>query len=516
MKANPVMEARPPAIAGETDVELDSTLKEWPRVPDEESLDPTDWAKFRELAHVTLDHCIDFISSVRDRPVWQPVSDETKLIFKKPVPYNPTTLEEVLDECRKWILPYSTGNIHPRFFGWVHGAGTPVGIISEMLAATMNSNCGGRDHGAIYVERQVIEWCREIFGFPEGVSGILTVGSSVASVIAISAARSRRLGPLVREKGNSDSGLVGYCSSEVHAALKKSFELLGLGKEHLRAIPTKVDFAIPIERLAASITADRAAGLQPFLLVGTAGTVNTGAYDDLRGLAELASRENLWFHVDGAFGAWARIADQPWRNLVQGIEQADSLTFDFHKWISVPYDAGCVLIRDAGAHRAAFAERPDYLAPGLRGLAAGDPWPSDYGIDLSRGFRALKVWMALHHYGIRELGRMITKNCQMASYLGDIVKRSDLFELAAPVSLNICCFSTKRRSMHDRDDRLIAQLVEQLQLSGIVAPSTARIKNRLCIRVAIVNHRTCREDLDILIKTAEENLRELAVESSAR
>jgi glutamate/tyrosine decarboxylase-like PLP-dependent enzyme len=495
------------------DLELGSTVKEEPRVPDEETLDPTDWEKFRQLAHVTLDRCIDFISSVRNRPVWQPVSDETKLIFKKPIPYNPTALEEVLDECRKAILPYSTGNIHPRFFGWVHGAGTPVGIISEMLAATMNSNCGGRDHGAIYVERQVVEWCREIFGFPEGTSGILTVGSSMASVIAISAARSRQLGPLVRQKGNSDSRLVGYCSSEVHVALKKAFELLGLGKENLRVIPTEADFAISIERLVATVAADRAAGLQPFLLIGTAGTVNTGAYDDLPRLAEFASRENMWFHVDGAFGAWARIAGRPWRNLVQGIEQADSLTFDFHKWISVPYDAGCVLIRDAAAHRAAFAERPDYLTSTLRGLAAGDPWPSDYGIDLSRGFRSLKVWIALRHYGIHELGRMIAKNCQLASYLGNMVKRSDLFELVAPVSLNICCFSLKRRGMHDRDDRLIAQLVEQLQLAGIAAPSTTRIKNRLCIRVAILNHRTRREDLDVLIKTAEQHLRELSIES---
>lgn len=494
-----------PANAGETDIELAGTLNDGPQVPNEDTLDPADWAKFRQQAHATLDHCIDYISSVRDRAVWQPVPDETKSIFKGPVPYEPTSLEQVLEVCRNQIMPYSTGNVHPRFFGWAHGAGTPVGIISEMLAATMNSNCGGRDHGAIYVERQVIEWCREIFGLPEGSSGVLTVGTSMASVIAISAARSRQLGPRARQEGNSiDRSLVGYCSSEVHFALRKAFELIGLGGAHLRAIPTKADFGISIELLSAAIKADRAAGLEPFLVIGTAGTVNTGAYDELTEIAELASREGLWFHVDGAFGAWARIAACPWKKLVRGIDRADSLAFDFHKWISVPYDAGCVLVRDGQAHRAAFAERPEYLASGVGGLAAGDPWPCDYGIDLSRGFRALKVWIALHHYGIDQLGRMITKNCQAANYLGSIIKNSDLFELAAPVSLNICCFRLKKYGIPEADDRLIAQLVEQLQLTGVAAPSTARINNRLCVRVAIFNHRTDLGDLDVLIKSAEE------------
>jgi glutamate/tyrosine decarboxylase-like PLP-dependent enzyme len=282
-----------------------------------------------------------------------------------------------------------------------------------------------------------------------------------------------------------------------------------LGSAHLRTIPTDTNLAISIEQLSAAIKADRTAGLVPFLVIGSAGTVNTGAYDDLNQLAELASRERLWFHVDGAFGAWVRIADQPWKNLVRGIERADSLAFDFHKWISVPYDAGCVLIRDERAHRAAFAERPDYLASGVRGLAAGDPWPCDYGIDLSRGFPALKVWITLRHYGIDQLGRMITKNCQEASYLGSMITRSDLFELAAPVSLNICCFSLRKRGTPEADDRLIAQLVEQLQLTGVAAPSTTRIKNRLCVRVAILNHRTGWSDLDLLIKSAEETLRRI-------
>lgn len=478
------------------------------RVPDEQTLDPHDWRAFRQLAHATLDHCIDFIAAVRDRPVWQPVPDETKSSLRSPVPYQTTCVEKVLQDFRDRIMPYSTGNVHPRFFGWVHGAGTPLGIISAMLSAAMNSNCGGREHGAIYVERQVIEWCREIFGLPAGTSGVLTVGTSMASVIALAVARFRQLGARARQEGNgSNCRLVGYCSSEAHVALRKAFELLGLGSSQLRAIPAEANFAISIEQLAAAIETDRASGLEPFMVIGTAGTVNTGAYDDLSEIAALAQREHLWLHVDGAYGAWARIAADPWKQLVRGIECADSIAFDFHKWISVPYDAGCVLIRDARLHRAAFAERPDYLESAARGLAAGDPWPCDYGIDLSREFRALKVWMAFSHFGIDQLGRMITKNCQAARHLGSLIDNSPVFELAAPVSLNICCISLRTRSTPAADDQLVVRLVEQLQLSGIAAPSTARIRNRLCIRVAILNHRTGWADLDLLVKAAEDNLR---------
>jgi glutamate/tyrosine decarboxylase-like PLP-dependent enzyme len=464
------------------------------------------------LAHATLDHCIDFIASVRDRPVWQPVPGEVLANLRGPVPYQPTALPMLVEEIRDQIMPYATGNVHPRFFGWVHGAGTMAGILGELMAATMNSNCGGRDHVAVYVERQIIEWCREIFGLPEGASGVLTVGTSMATVIAIATARVRKLGADTRVDGysGSGSGLVGYCSAEGHVSLRKAFELVGIGNAQLRAISTLPDYSMSMEQLAAAIRADRQAGLEPFLIIGTAGTVNTGAFDRLNAIADLARHEGLWFHVDGAFGAWARIAGHPWHDLVRGIERADSLAFDFHKWISVPYDAGCVLIRDGQYHRAAFAERPDYLANGARGLAAGDTWPCDYGIDLSRGFRALKVWITLRHYGIDQLGQMIAKNCQSAVYLSKLIEESALFELAAPVSLNICCFCLKGARAIGSDDAVITRLVEEIQLSGIAAPSTTRIGSRLGVRVAIVNHRTTDSDLEMLLKSACEVLRGLA------
>ncbi len=471
-----------------------------------DSLDPTDWRAFRAQAHAALDLCLDHLQSVADGPVWRPAPDTVKAFFSAPLPQIGTPLEQLLQECSGAVMPYATGNLHPRFFGWVHGAGTPVGMVAEMIAATLNANCGGRDHGAIYVERQVIAWCRQIFGLPSGTSGVLTVGTSMASVIAIAAARARALGG----DGQGDaSRLVGYCSSQVHVALKKAFKLLGLGPRALHVIPAEADFTLSPQRLADAIAADRRAGLMPFLVIGNAGTVNTGAFDDLEAMATIAARERLWFHVDGAFGAWARIAGAPLRAKVDGIERADSLAFDFHKWISVPYDAGCVLIRDGEAHRAAFGEQPDYLARG-RALAGGDPWPSDFGIDLSRGNRALKVWMTLRHYGLDRLGAMIAKNCASAQHLAAAVERSRGFTLAAPVTLNIVCFGLTERGDGDADDRVIAAIVERLQLTGTAAPSTTRIAGRLCIRVAILNHRTEAADLDITLRGAEDALRDLS------
>jgi glutamate/tyrosine decarboxylase-like PLP-dependent enzyme len=245
-------------------------------------------------------------------------------------------------------------------------------------------------------------------------------------------------------------------------------------------------------------------------VIATAGTVNTGAFDDIAAIADLCAEQALWLHVDGAFGAWACLAEPPWRDLSRGIERADSLAFDFHKWISVPYDAGCLLVRDGEVHRAAFTERPNYLTSAQRGLAAGEPWPTDFGIDLSRGFRALKVWMTFKRYGVSRLGRMIAKNCRCAQYLADLIARSASFEVAAPVALNICCFTLKNADQAERSDRVIARLVEELQVSGVAAPSTTRIDGRLCVRVAILNHRTELSDLDLLVEAAERMLPGLA------
>ena len=247
-------------------------------------------------------------------------------------------------------------------------------------------------------------------------------------------------------------------------------------------------------RSTRAIAQDRNAGLTPLLVVGTAGTVDTGAVDDLASLAAIAAREKLWFHVDGAIGALAILAPDIAPRLA-GIEQADSIALDFHKWGQVPYDAGFILVRDGTLHRDTFASPAAYLRRETRGLAAGALWPCDFGPDLSRGFRALKTWFTLKVYGTEALGAMISRTCELARYLEIKIATARELELLAPVSLNIVCF----RHRGDDPDRLNAKIVADLHESGIAAPSTTTIGNRLAIRAAIVNHRTEPRDVDAML-----------------
>jgi len=276
-------------------------------------------------------------------------------------------------------------------------------------------------------------------------------------------------------------------------------DIAGLGSDALRQIPTDSRFRIDLGALAEAIQRDRANGFTPFLVVGTAGTVNTGAVDDLAGMAELCRREKLWFHVDGAFGALARMAPDL-APMLDGIERADSVAFDFHKWGQAPYDAGFILVRDGETHKKAFALPAAYLQRAERGLAAGSPWPCDFGPDLSRGFRALKVWFTLKVLGADALGESISRCCALARYLESRIKATQELELMATVELNIVCFRYRAKEQAECN-RINDEIVIRLQESGVVAPSTTRIKGQTAIRAAIVNHRTGRAEIDALMES---------------
>lgn len=466
------------------------------------SLDPDDWESFRTSAHTALEDAIEFLRTVRQRPVWQPLPEPVRIALNAPVSTAGQDFDTVYQEFKDLILPYSTGNTHPRFFGWVHGTGQAGGIVSEMLAAAMNVNCGGRDHAAIHVERVVLGWCQELFGLPAQASGLLVSGTSIANLIALTVARNARDVGQIRAKGVGERPrLVAYASTEVHDCVLKAMEILGLGGDYLRKIPTDGQFRIDLRALRDCIADDRGAGLEPFCVIGTAGTVNTGAIDDLDELATLCTAESIWFHVDGAFGALCVFSEEL-RSLVKGIDRADSIAFDFHKWMHVPYDAGCILVRNGDLHRSAFSMRPSYLGNLPRGLAGGEYWPCDFGPELSRGFRALKIWFALKEHGTHRFGQLIAQNCSQARYLAELIDAEAELELLAPVSLNIVCFRYRAPAIDERcSDRLNENLVQDLQESGVAAPSTTRIRGRLAIRVNITNHRCRRADLDLLIST---------------
>jgi len=467
-----------------------------------ETLDPTDWGPYRDLAHTVIDRAFDHLGGIRSRPAWQQVPSSVEGFFERELPREGVRLANVVDDFFEYVLPYPTGNTHPRFWGWVGGAGTPGGVIAETLTALMNSVPGNFNDASARLEDQVIEWMRQALGYPDGVSGVLTSGGSVANFIGIAAGRDARAGyDTARQGVNAKPGkLVLYASSEVHSSVFKSAQLLGLGLEAVHVIPVGSDFEMDIDLLRQRIHADRSSGMRPFAIVGSAGTVNTGAVDDLSSLADIAAKEGLWFHVDGAFGALAALSPTL-RHKVAGMERADSLAFDFHKWMSVQYDAGCVLVRDPEAHRRPFSIAADYLEPFPRGTAARADTANLRGPQLSRAFRALKVWMTIREHGIDKFGRLVDQNVAGARYLAGLIEESPDFELLAPVSLNVVAFRYNPGGLSEhRLNALNRELVMQIQESGIAVPSSTSLNGRFAIRVANVNHRTTDADFDILLR----------------
>jgi glutamate/tyrosine decarboxylase-like PLP-dependent enzyme len=465
------------------------------------TLDPEDWDEIGQSFHQAVDLCLAMLRDVREHPVWQPIPETLKSCFNEDLPLHERPIDDLLSHFEAAILPYGTGNTHPRFFGWVHGSGNAAGALGEMLAAFMNCNVGGRDHSAVYVERQVIAWCKTIFGFPTSSSGILTSGTSMGTLIALTVARNVKAGADIQKVGLAGLSrqLVGYASAEAHSCVAKTFELLGLGRNALRLVPVDSEFRMDVERLAAMIEEDRANGFEPIAVIASAGTVNTGAIDDLDRIADLCREHDLWMHVDAAFGGLA-IMTPEFQAPLAAIARADSVAFDFHKWLHVPYDAGCVLVKDEEAHRKAFSSRREYLTTLNAGLAGGDPWFCEYGPELSRGFRALKIWFTIKAYGIHRLAALIAQNCLQARRLGEMIQAESDLQLLTPVTLNIVCFRFFVPDIADIDlDALNRNIVVALQVQGIAAPSTTTIHGKMAIRVALTNHRTRQEDLDILI-----------------
>jgi len=443
-----------------------------------------------------LDDILDHLEHIRSRPVWQPIPPEVRADFRQALPQSPTDLSAVHETFMREVLPYAVGNAHPGFMGWVHGGGTPVGMLAEMLAAGLNANLGGRDQMPVEVERQVLQWVRELFQFPASASGLFVTGTSMANLIAVWVARTKALGVAVRQSGMaaSDLRLSAYTSAGAHGCITQAMDLAGVGIDALRIIPMNASFEMDLAALQRAIAADRAAGFTPFFIAGTAGSVDVGAIDDLTALADVAAREGIWFHIDGAYGALAMLSPELAPRL-RGIERADSIAFDFHKWGQVPYDAGFILVRDGELHRDTFAAPAAYLKRETRGMAAGSPWPCDFGPDLSRGFRALKTWFTIKTYGAERLGEAIANTCALARYAQQRIAALPQLELLAPVSLNIVCFRYRCADA----DRVNADIVVALQESGIVAPSSTTVNGCFAIRAAIVNHRTTQENIDALL-----------------
>lgn len=476
------------------------------------TLDPTDWNELRELGHRMIDDMMNYLQSVRERPAWQPLSPKAADSLRQPLPQTPQNAQAVYEEFLTTVLPFNKNNIHPRFWSWVEGGGTPFGMLADMLASGMNANLAIGDHAPVYVERQVLDWSKEMFGFPPTAGGILTSGASIANITALIVARNQLLSPGIKEKGlrAAPGQPLIYGSSETHNCVVKGAVVIGIGSDHFRKVPVDDEYRIRLDLLQQMIREDRDAGHLPFCIVGNAGTVNTGAIDDLTGLAQLAQKENCWFHVDGAFGAVPKLLPE-FADRLKGIESADSLSFDFHKWFYMNYEVGAVLIRDGDAHREAFRSSVNYLATHERGLAGGPEPLSNYGMELSRGFKALKVWMLLKQHGTGTFASLLRQNLSQAQYLSRLITNSPELELLAAVSLNIVCYRYNPRTdaadaAHATDDNALnalnKELLQQLQEQGIATPSYTILHNRYTIRVAITNHRSTYKDFDLLVEAS--------------
>jgi aromatic-L-amino-acid decarboxylase len=460
--------------------------------------------EIRRIGYRVVDLIADHLTTLPGEPVFRPVPPELAQQFlSTPPPQDPVSADDILNAFQQTIEPYPFGNGHPRFWGWVNSPPAVMGVFADALAAAMNPSCAGGNHAAIYVERQVTAWFREMLGFPATSMGLLVSGGSMATMTALAVARHLKSGVDVRADGLRDAPapFAFYMSAEAHSCARKAIELLGFGSASVRTIATGVDYRMNVEALEAAIADDHARGVRPIAVIATGGSTNTGAIDDLFSIADLCRRHDVWMHVDAAYGGPAILSTE-YAGALRAVAQADSVALDPHKWLFVPVEAGLVIVRDAEAMRSAFSLVPPYVRQsGSAGEVYGLPWFSEYGFQQTRGFRALKVWMTLQQFGLSGYREAIEENLALAGYLADRVRSAPDLELAAPTSLSVVCFRFVDGSLGSEDAiaSVNRSLLERLQLGGDAFITSTELRGRFTLRACFVNYRSRREDVDRLL-----------------
>jgi aromatic-L-amino-acid decarboxylase len=438
----------------------------------------------------------EYLGGLRDHKVYRHTSSrEIRDSLDSALPTKGIDFDALLNVFRENIIPFSRQNAHPRMFGYVQSPGTPLGAFADLLASTLNANLTvWRSAPApVELERLTIDWIRKILGFNAEAGGLFVSGGSMANLAALAAAR--------QTKDDSSGRLRIYASTETHFSIPKAAALLGIGRESVRFVTVDECFKIRVDDLVAKITADLEAGYIPFCVVANAGTVNTGAVDPLAEIREVADRFQLWMHVDGSYGAFAILAESA-RKLFEGMERADSIALDPHKWLFLPVDVGCVIYRAPEIARAAFAHEAEYTR--IIGQEADEAFAFwDYGPELSRRFRALKVWMLLKGVGLDSLGEAIESNLACARHLESMVRASDDFEMVAPIELSIFCFrhvpAQLRNGLPQAIDAFNERLLIALQRDGSSYLSNATLGDRFALRGCVLNYRTTLRDMEILL-----------------
>jgi len=458
-------------------------------------------AAFRRAGHALVDGVADHLAALPSRPVWQPLPDALRSeLLALPLPDRPVALDALVATTMRDVLPHAMGNGHPGFFGWVNPPPSRAGVIASLAAAAMNPSVVAGDHADVHLERAVVRWLAELVGFPHAPgAGLLTSGASAATIVCLAGARGRaltRAGHDVRRDGLAGAPrLVAYVPAEAHSCVRRALELLGLGSGAMRDVPLDGD-RLDAPALRAAIAADRASGALPALLVGSAGTVNSGAIDPLDRLAEIATAEDLWFHVDGAYGAFG-VLDPAIATRYRGMERADSLALDPHKWLGVPVDAGCALVQRGDDLRAAFSLIPPYLR---QDTDAAVGTFAEYGLEQTRPFRALKTWATIAARGRAGIAAQVVRANALARELATLVEREPELQLAAEPVTSIVAFRARPAGWPPaRLDALNRALPDAVQARGRAFITGTVFGGRETLRACILHPETRSEHLTTLV-----------------
>ena len=471
---------------------------------------PTEWTRdeIRRVGRLVVDLIADHVTTLPEEPAFRPFpSNLAERMQAAPPPVEGIAPDEILRTFAETIEPYPFGNGHPRFWGWVNSPPAVMGIFADALAAAMNPSCAGGNHAAIHVERQALHWFRDLLGFPTASMGLLVSGGSMATLTALAVARDVNSGVDVRRDGlqSTPQPFAFYLTSEGHSCARKAVELLEFGNASIRTIPVSGGFTMDVAALDGAIARDRDAGVRPIAVIATAGTTNTGAIDDLGAIADVCRRRGVWLHVDAAYGGPAILTDE-YRDRIAAVALADSVALDPHKWLFVPVEAGLVLVKNGEAMRSAFSLVPPYIrSEGSAGEVYGLPWFSEYGFQQTRGFRALKVWMAMQQFGMAGYKAALEENIALAAYLAERVAGDPAFELMAPRGLSVVCFRYVNPTL-DGEAQVVATnraILERLQLGGEAFITSTELAGRFVLRACIVNYRSTRADVDRMLAAVQ-------------
>lgn len=477
--------------------------------------------EFQKLGYRVVDMITQYFDTVRELPVFPArASTEVEQVFMEEFPEKGQDAGKILDEWQSKVLPYTTHVGSPRYFGFVMGSGTMIGTLAEALASSVNMNTGGwkASPAATEIERRTIAWIAELIHYPVDCGGLFVSGGTMANFTALLTALRNNAPYDTTAKGLQNKAFSGqfkiYMSDhEGHISIVRVADLLNLGRESIRLVKSREDFTMDTKDLELKLDEDIANGDMPLCVVAQVGSINIGAVDPLEEIAAICKKRGIWFHADGACGAVGAMLPEK-RELYRGLELADSVTLDPHKWLYIPYECGCVLVRDPEKLRRAFST----TAPYLRGILPSDYsglWYLDYGPQMSRGFRALKVWMSLKLYGAEGYRKLLSQNVECAAYLDKLVRDDPDFETLHKPVLFIYSFRYApheitakweggTEELNQKLDILNQQIADEIQLSGVAFIMTSKVKGYVVLRLSICSHRTTLDDIDVVFKKLKE------------